>query len=100
MLPSGQHDIGQQCSSSEIDLGSVDEGSWMPADSPMNQLIERFTAWGQGRPDIRAIAILGSQARTDRPADEWSDLDLLIVATDPRPYLAGGEWLAELGRVR
>src|SRR5262249_27868681 len=30
----------------------------------------------------------------------WSDLDLLIVATDPRPYLASGEWLAELGRGR
>jgi aminoglycoside 6-adenylyltransferase len=44
-----------------------------------DQIIERFLAWAQHQADIRAAVIIGSQARVDRPADRWSDLDLLVV---------------------
>ena len=61
------------------------------------QLIERFVAWAQARPDIRAAIVLGSRASADRHADEWSDLDIVILATDPRPYLASAGWLENIG---
>ena len=64
------------------------------------QLIARFLAWAQARPDIRTALVLGSRARTDRPADEWSDLDILLVVTDPEPYLTTTDWLKNMGDVR
>ncbi len=64
------------------------------------QLIERLLAWAQDRPDIRAALVLGSRARTDRPADEWSDLDILLVVTDPEPYLTTTDWLKNMGDFR
>jgi aminoglycoside 6-adenylyltransferase len=61
------------------------------------QLLERFVAWAQTQPDIRAAIILGSRARTERPADEWSDLDLWIITTDPDRLLSQTDWLEHLG---
>jgi aminoglycoside 6-adenylyltransferase len=61
------------------------------------QLLDRFVAWAQTQPDIRAAIVLGSRARTDRPADEWSDLDLLIATSDPSRLLAQTDWLEQLG---
>ncbi len=43
-------------------------------------LIERFTRWAEAEEDVRAALILGSRARKDHPADEWSDLDVLVHA--------------------
>jgi aminoglycoside 6-adenylyltransferase len=62
-----------------------------------DQLIDRFVAWAQAQPDIRAVIVLGSRARTDRPADEWSDLDLLVITSDPSRLLAHTDWLEQLG---
>jgi len=45
------------------------------------------------------MALVGSAARQDHPADEWSDLDLVLVAVDARAYLGSTAWLAELGEV-
>ena len=63
----------------------------------MDELLARFLAWAESRPDIRAIILVGSRARADTPADEWSDVDLAIAATDPRQYLSNSDWLAEIG---
>jgi aminoglycoside 6-adenylyltransferase len=60
-------------------------------------LAQRFLAWASPRDDVRAAVIVGSRARADPPADEWSDLDMLIYAHDPQPYLADSDWLAVLG---
>jgi aminoglycoside 6-adenylyltransferase len=61
-------------------------------------LISRITAWAENRPDIRAVMIQGSRARSVMPADEWSDLDLAVMTTAPDFYLDSAEWLSELGR--
>ncbi len=64
----------------------------------MERLEERFTEWAKQRDDIRAAMVIGSRARYhDRPADEFSDLDVVIVAKDPERYLGSGDWLSELG---
>ncbi|MEM2906282.1 MAG: aminoglycoside 6-adenylyltransferase [Candidatus Bathyarchaeia archaeon] len=65
--------------------------------APFERLIARFTAWAQSQPDIRAAVIVGSQARVDHPADEWADLDLILVTADPDRYLSSTEWLENIG---
>ena len=48
------------------------------------QLIE----WAEARDDIRVVLVVGSRARTEaHPADEYSDLDLVMYTTDPALYL-------------
>ncbi|WP_458190484.1 aminoglycoside 6-adenylyltransferase [Haladaptatus sp. NG-WS-4] len=67
------------------------------SDATYEQLLDRFVAWAETKPDLRGIVVVGSRARDDRPADEWSDLDLLVVTTDPDRYLDGTDWLSALG---
>lgn len=62
------------------------------------QLIENFLGWARREDNIRAAVVIGSQARVDdHPADEWSDLDLLIVANDPKPLWETSDWLRNVG---
>lgn len=60
-------------------------------------MLERFLAWARRQPDIQAVALVGSGARSDLPADEWSDLDMIVIASDPRPYLESVDWLTAIG---
>lgn len=64
-----------------------------------NELLQHFLEWAKLQTDIRAVALIGSAARLDHPADEWSDYDLLVVASDPQTYLASTEWLTQFGCV-
>ncbi len=61
------------------------------------QLIERFVKWAQTQPDIRAAIIVGSRARVDCPADEWADLDLVVIVTKPERYLSTPDWIKNIG---
>jgi len=65
--------------------------------SAYEQLVERFVAWAAGEEAIRAAAVIGSRARTDHPADEWADLDILVWSTDPAPYLVSRAWTTAMG---
>lgn len=66
-------------------------------DSAYREIIDRFERWAEGDDRIRGAMIVGSRARTDRPADAWSDLDLVIVATDADELLDDTAWLRHLG---
>jgi aminoglycoside 6-adenylyltransferase len=61
------------------------------------QLIDRFAQWAQKEHNIRAVLVVGSRARVDHPADQWSDLDLLIVANDPPMFLEDTDWISKIG---
>lgn len=61
------------------------------------QLMKRIVTWAQARPDIRAAIVVGSRARAERPADEWSDLDVVLIVADPKPYLTSVDWLRDIG---
>jgi aminoglycoside 6-adenylyltransferase len=61
------------------------------------QLIERIVQWAEACPDVRAAIIVGSRARADHAADEWSDLDLLLLTTDTERYLTQTDWLESIG---
>jgi aminoglycoside 6-adenylyltransferase len=47
---------------------------------------------------IFAGLIIGSQARNDKPADEYSDLDVIIIVDDPTYFLESDEWLTKVGK--
>ncbi len=63
----------------------------------MEQLQARLVAWAEAQPDIRAVVVVGSRARDERPADEWSDLDMIVIAGHPGRYLVASDWLADIG---
>jgi len=61
------------------------------------QLVERFVRWAETCSDIRAAAIIGSRARVDHPADEWADLDIMVITTDPERYISTSDWIENVG---
>jgi aminoglycoside 6-adenylyltransferase len=67
--------------------------------SEVPAFLDRVAEWAVSRDDVRAVLLVGSVARTDQPADEWSDVDLILAVDDPAPFLAGTDWLAPFGRV-
>jgi aminoglycoside 6-adenylyltransferase len=60
-------------------------------------LVERFARWSETQSDVRAIAIVGSRARVGQPADEWADLDILVLTSNPERYLKETDWIKNIG---
>lgn len=48
----------------------------------LDNLLETFTGWCHARETCRALVLVGSAARSKRPADEYSDRDVLLFVTD------------------
>jgi len=67
--------------------------------SLMDELERRLVSWATPRRDIRTMLVVGSRARLDHPADEWSDLDVGFTTTSPAAYLATTDWLNEISDV-
>ncbi len=67
-------------------------------DEGREELIRSFAKFAESRDDIRAAIVVGSSARTDHPADEFSDVDIAILARDPSYYLDTSEWIKNLGK--
>ncbi len=63
--------------------------------------IDRFLGavqgWGESRPDLEAVAMIGSHARRQAPPD--SDLDLLLLTGSARSYLDDPSWVGTFGEV-
>ena len=57
-------------------------------------LLERAHAWAVERPDVAAVALVGSWARgAETPA---SDVDLVVLADDPSAYTERDDWIPGL----
>lgn len=68
----------------------------MPETFDSYEMLEaRLAAWAVGQPAIRAILSIGSRARGT--SDQWSDLDVIIFASEPQPYVDDPAWLNEMG---
>ncbi|MCI4336420.1 MAG: aminoglycoside 6-adenylyltransferase [Thermoplasmata archaeon] len=59
----------------------------------------RLQRWAEGDPNIRLGLLVGSQARHEKGADRFSDIDLALFARDPEHLLRDGAWVAELGGI-
>jgi predicted nucleotidyltransferase len=57
--------------------------------------LERLRGWVEPRQDVRALAIVGSVARGDARPD--SDLDVVLLTTDPAQYLKSTDWVSVFG---
>ena len=64
-----------------------------------DSLLKRIVSWAQADGSVQACLLLGSRARHDRPADAWSDTDLILVVDDPDAFLADAGWPAQFATV-
>lgn len=62
-------------------------------------LLARIEDWARTDPGVHGLLLLGSRARTEQPADVWSDTDLIVVVDEPAAFLADGAWPARFGAV-
>jgi len=69
----------------------------MTPDLPVSDLLFAFTSWARSRPDILAAPLVESQARGT--AGPHSDVDLVILAREPRVYLDETAWAGRFGQV-
>jgi aminoglycoside 6-adenylyltransferase len=61
--------------------------------------IQRIARWVEAREDVRAAVLIGSRARSDHPADAFSDIDVFLLVRDPEVLLDDAAWPVELGNV-
>jgi aminoglycoside 6-adenylyltransferase len=66
----------------------------------LDQIIDKIKNWAYQTEDVIGIIIIGSYARKNKPADEWADLDLLLIAKNFEKYLVNTTWLLEIGNVK
>jgi aminoglycoside 6-adenylyltransferase len=76
----------------------VDERLLLNVNTRVQLMAAAVADWGRERDDVQALLVVGSQARSDVPADRWSDLDLILIVDDPEPYAEESSWVAEFGR--
>ncbi len=63
----------------------------------IEDFLSQVVGWASGRSDIRGVALVGSHARgTARPD---SDVDLVILATEPEYYVNDTAWTRRFGTV-
>ncbi len=60
-------------------------------------LEERALDWAAAEPAVRAAIVLGSRARDDHPADEWADLDIVVIVEEIGELTSDRRWLEAIG---
>lgn len=75
----------------------VDEILFLNVNTRVDLMTAAAADWARSRDDIRALVVVGSQARADLPADRWSDLDLIFLLANPKPYLEDASWVEQFG---
>ena len=63
------------------------------------EFLDKIIGWASREEPVRAVVITGSRSRGDGSTDEWSDLDLQIIASDFVTYIHNDSWLDSLGEV-
>jgi hypothetical protein len=60
----------------------------------VDPIVEVVLAWAKTQPTIWAIALVGSHARGTARID--SDIDLMLLATDPERFRTDTTWVAQI----
>ena len=63
----------------------------------MRVFLDEVVAWAGEQRDVRLAVLLGSQARAATPADELSDVDVVLFVDDPARFLGDAAWLERFG---
>jgi aminoglycoside 6-adenylyltransferase len=72
----------------------------MPTFANIYQQLEyQIAHWALQQSAICAVIVVGSRARSIHSADEWSDLDLVVFASNATSYLRDSAWLNNFGAV-
>ena len=58
-------------------------------------IVQIIADWAKAQPTIQAVALVGSHARGSAGAD--SDIDLVLIVTDPRAFRDETAWLDTIG---
>ncbi len=61
------------------------------------EIKQRLLKLAEAGSDIKAIIEIGSQTREQTPADQFSDLDLILATSEPERYLCEDELISRLG---
>jgi len=61
------------------------------------KLVSNIIAWGEICSRLYAAVIIGSHARSDHQADEYSDLDIIMIVDEPDYFLSSDQWLNDIG---
>ena len=59
------------------------------------RIIQIIADWAKAQPTIQAVALVGSHARGSAGSD--SDIDLVLIVTDPHAFRAETGWLDTIG---
>jgi aminoglycoside 6-adenylyltransferase len=60
-------------------------------------LLKKLEDHSRAQPDISALALIGSRSAEAQRADEYSDLDLLLVTANVGRYFSQADWLSAIG---
>jgi predicted nucleotidyltransferase len=63
----------------------------------VDHFLNEVTRWAATQPDMLALALVGSYARG--AATETSDIDLVLISTQPDRYLNTQDWLNQFGTI-
>ena len=62
-----------------------------------DETIDEIIAWSQQDGNVEGAIVIGSQVRDELRADEWSDLDVMVLANDPSRLLDEATWMDRFG---
>ncbi len=68
-----------------------------PDSERIESLLRAVAAWAAGRRDVEAVLLVGSYAHGT--ATHGSDVDLVVVVTDPQLYVRDPAWAGTFGTV-
>lgn len=70
----------------------------METERSVCKFLDRVTDWVIRQPTISGMALVGSHARGEARPD--SDIDLVLVCTDPQVFLSDTSWIQHFGKVK
>jgi hypothetical protein len=62
------------------------------------ETIAKVKDWARREDNVAGVIVIGSLAREQLEADQWSDLDLMVFVKDIQILVNEHEWLAEFGQ--
>jgi len=62
-----------------------------------NEIVKNITKFSNDSEFVKAVVMIGSQARNEFGADKYSDLDIILIVNDTDYFLNSDAWLKNIG---